>query len=62
MRVSYTLRCTEFPCAGVRHGVRIMPHLESTPQSFSVAMLSQATPADVAEYYCGPGTHCLRRP
>ena len=51
MRVSEVLRCNGFPCSDVRHDCYQVPDAEVSPQDVSIALISEAAPADPAEYY-----------
>jgi uracil-DNA glycosylase len=45
------VRCTEFPCAGVKHECYLVPDIEIQPDNVSIIMISEAAPADPADYY-----------
>jgi hypothetical protein len=55
MRVSECVGCKDFPCADVRHECYAVPDVEVTPSSISIAMISEAAPANAGDYYYAKG-------
>jgi uracil-DNA glycosylase len=55
MRVTECVRCTEFPCADVRHECYIVPGIDVQPEDVSIAMISEAAPPNVGDYYYAKG-------
>jgi uracil-DNA glycosylase len=55
MRVSEAVRCEGFPCEGVRHQGYIVPDIDINPDSISIALISEAAPADPGDYYYARG-------
>ena len=55
MRVSEHVQCREFPCQDVRHDCYLVPEIPVDPQAFSIVMISEAAPADPADYYYAGG-------
>ena len=55
MRVSDHIKCSEFPCADVRHECYVMPSLDVNPADVSVILISEAAPADAGDYYYAEG-------
>jgi uracil-DNA glycosylase len=55
MRTSEYITCQGFPCADVRHECFIVPALEVQPDKVSIVLISEAAPADPADYYYAPG-------
>jgi uracil-DNA glycosylase len=55
MRVSESVRCTGFPCADVRHESYVVPSINVTPEAVSIVLVSEAAPADPADYYYAAG-------
>jgi uracil-DNA glycosylase len=55
MRVSECVGCNEFPCADVRHECYVMPDVDLKPDAISIVMISEAAPADRADYYYAGG-------
>ena len=55
MRVSKHVECTEFPCADVRHECYVIPDIEMKPDDVSIILISEAAPADPADYYYAEG-------
>ena len=51
MRVSEYLRCLTFPCSDVRHDCYQVPDVEISPEDVSLVLISEAAPADPADYY-----------
>jgi hypothetical protein len=50
MRVSDALRCNDFPCSDVRHECYQVPGVEIDPEDVSIVLISEAAPADPADY------------
>ena len=55
MRVSECIGCKTFPCTDVRHECYVVPDIDINPQGVSMVMISEAAPADLADYYYAPG-------
>lgn len=55
MRVSKHVECTEYPCADVRHECYVIPDIEMKPDDVSIILISEAAPADPADYYYAEG-------
>ena len=55
MRVSKHVECTEYPCADVRHDCYVIPDIEMKPDDVSIILISEAAPADPADYYYAEG-------
>jgi uracil-DNA glycosylase len=55
MRVSDVLRCNDFPCSDVRPDCYQVPDIEISPEDVSAVLISEAAPADPADYYYVPG-------
>jgi uracil-DNA glycosylase len=55
MLVSEVLRCVDFPCSDVRHDCYQVPAIEMRPEDVSIVLISEAAPADPADYYYAPG-------
>ena len=55
MRVSEFVACKTFPCADVKHASYVIPGIELAPEDVSVVMISEAAPADLADYYYAGG-------
>lgn len=55
MRVNEYVRCEKFPCTDVNHEVYIVPNLDLHPQDIAIVMISEAAPADLADYYYSGG-------
>jgi uracil-DNA glycosylase len=51
MRVNTCLGCANFPCTDVKHDCYIVPDAEVTPENVSIIMISEAAPANPADYY-----------
>ena len=47
--------CEAFPCVDVKHERYIVPDVEVKPEAVSLAMVSEAAPADRADYYYAEG-------
>jgi len=48
--------CEAFPCVDVKHECYIVPDVEVKPEAVSLIMISEAAPADSADYYYAEGT------
>lgn len=55
MRVSECVGCEAFPCSDVRHECYIIPDVDLKPDDVSIVMISEAAPADPADYYYAAG-------
>jgi len=55
MRVTEFVGCKQFPCAGVRHDCYIVPDIDLSPEDISIVLISEAAPADAADYYYAKG-------
>ena len=55
MRVNECVRCEEFPCADVKHECYIIPGVDVKPDNISMVMISEAAPANPADYYYAEG-------
>ncbi len=55
MRVSDCISCTGFPCADVNHEGYVIPNVEVDPGKVSIVLISEAAPANSADYYYAAG-------
>ncbi len=55
MRVSDCIGCETFPCRDVREEYYLVPDVEVNPDHVSLMMISEAAPADSADYYYATG-------
>lgn len=55
MRVNQCIGCKNFPCSDVRHDCYLIPDVEIQPEKVSVVLISEAAPADPADYYYAAG-------
>jgi len=55
MQVSKYLGCREFSCDDVVHGCYVIPDIEVNPDAISIIMISEASPADLRDYYYADG-------
>ena len=55
MKVSNYIECVDFPCADVNHDRHLIPGIEIEPNKVSMVMISEAAPADAADYYYAQG-------
>ena len=51
MRPSDCVGCKSFPCADVNHQSYVIPDIELTPEAVRIVLISEAAPADLADYY-----------
>jgi uracil-DNA glycosylase len=49
------VRCTEFPCADVKHEGYIIPDIEVQSENISIVMISEAAPENPGDYYYAQG-------
>jgi uracil-DNA glycosylase len=55
MRASDFIGCPDYPCASVRHECYAIPGVDLPPEQVSVVLISEAAPADPADYYYAAG-------
>ena len=55
MRVSECIRCTKFPCVDVNHKCYVVPDVETDPEKVSIAMVAEAAPPDLNDYFYAKG-------
>jgi hypothetical protein len=55
MRINECVACKSFPCADVKHESYIIPGIDVAPEDISLVMISEAAPADLANYYYAGG-------
>ena len=55
MQVSKHVGCKTFPCADVRHACYVVPDVDLKPEDISIILISEAAPADPADYYYAAG-------
>ena len=55
MRTSGRVKCIRFPCADVKHECYVVPNMDVRPGNVSIIMISEAAPADPADYYYAKG-------
>jgi len=55
MRIDRQIGCQGFPCADVRHECYVVPDIDLDPRDISIVLISEAAPADPADYYYAPG-------
>ena len=55
MKVNECVGCVNFPCIDVVHAGYNVPGVELEPEHFTVALISEAAPADARDYYYAPG-------
>jgi uracil-DNA glycosylase len=55
MQTRGIIRCEKFPCNDVQHECYIVPDIEVKPNAISIVMISEAAPANPADYYYAPG-------
>ena len=60
MRTNDYVRCEKFPCTDVNHGAYIVPNLDLPPQDIAIVMVSEASPANPADYYYSGGKALLQ--
>jgi hypothetical protein len=55
MRVNQCIGCKDFPCTDVRHDCYVIPDVEIEPERVRIVLISEAAPADPADYYYAAG-------
>ena len=55
MRVNQCIGCKDFPCTDVRHDCYTVPDVEVQPDKIRIVLISEAAPADPADYYYAAG-------
>jgi len=55
MQASQCVACKSFPCTDVRHECYIVPGIDVKPEAISIVMISEAAPANLADYYYAGG-------
>ena len=55
MRVNQCIGCKDFPCTDVRHDCYVVPDVEIQPDKIKIVLISEAAPADPADYYYAAG-------
>jgi uracil-DNA glycosylase len=55
MRPNQCIGCKDFPCTDVRHDCYIVPDVEVEPDKIKIVLISEAAPADPADYYYAAG-------
>jgi uracil-DNA glycosylase len=55
MRVNQCIGCKDFPCTDVRHDCYVVPDVEVQPDQVKIVLISEAAPADPADYYYAAG-------
>lgn len=56
MRPSSVIHCPDLPCADVRHERLVAPNINLDPAQVRVLLISEAAPADPADYYYNRGS------
>ena len=55
MKVNKCITCAGFPCSDVIHKSYVIPNIDINPQKISIILISEAAPADPADYYYADG-------
>jgi uracil-DNA glycosylase len=61
MRMDKQVKCTELPCVDVRHERFVVPNVDINPADVSIVMISEAAPANTADYYYARGNPLFAR-
>lgn len=61
MRVNQCIGCKDFPCTDVRHDCYAIPDVEVEPEKVRIILISEAAPADPADYYYAAGDPLFQR-
>lgn len=55
MRIDQCVGCKDFPCSDVRHDCYVIPDVEVQLDKIKIVLISEAAPADPADYYYAAG-------
>ena len=55
MRVNEHVVCQTFPCTDVKHELHLVPRVDLRLEAVSIILISEATPANPADYYYAEG-------
>ncbi len=55
MRPSACIECKVFPCTDVDHECYVISEVDIDPQAVRIVLISEAAPADPADFYYAPG-------
>jgi uracil-DNA glycosylase len=55
MKIDQFIQCEKFPCNDVLHQHYIVPSIDVKPNAVSIVLISEAAPANPADYYYAPG-------
>jgi uracil-DNA glycosylase len=61
MRTRDYVRCRDFPCMDVERRCYVIPGVDLDPAQVSIALISEAAPPDLADYYYAPGDPLFQR-
>jgi uracil-DNA glycosylase len=56
MRVGDSIVCDDFPCTDIDSQSYTVPDIDVEPDDMRIAMISEAPPADIGDYFYAPGT------
>jgi len=55
MRISECIGCGTFPCVDIKRDNYILPDIDISPEEIKLIIISEASPADLSDYYFSPG-------
>ncbi len=61
MRMNECVACEEFPCVDVKHECYIIPDVNVKPNDISIAIISEAAPANPGDYYYAKGNSLFQQ-
>ena len=61
MHVNRVVGCDGFPCDDVRHDCYMVPDIDIEPARVSIVMISEAAPANSADYYYAGGSSLFQQ-
>ena len=61
MRVNECVKCETFPCIEVKHECYIIPDVDVKSEQVSIIMISEAAPANSADYYYTKGNPLFQK-
>jgi uracil-DNA glycosylase len=56
MRISYKIRCINFPCTDVDKNSHILPSVDIDPEKIKIIVITEAPPNDKADYFYALGS------
>lgn len=61
MKINEIIGCREFPCQNINQKGYIIPAVDIKPETFSIILVSEATPDNPGDYYYSKGTSLFQQ-